>query len=348
MTPRELRIPDCSAYLLVPSIVFVILKKRQLYCYYPDEDCCYHNDCCDPSWCVKPTPVPTAAPTPSPSTGNGGGNILSGISCFSEKATVDVRGKGSVAMGYLRVGDFVLTGSDGTYEPIYAFGHSNPKTVVQFVQIHIRDSRILEVTGDHLIYVKDKSNPIRADSIRVGDVLVSSMGDNNTQAMAVTKIAQIQRRGIYAPLTTCGTLMVDGVKASVYASFQSNHPEFVQLGNGSSGFLSHHDYAHMGLSPLRLACQGIYPQFFSSIDNDGMPLYVKVAIDLNVWMLHQSTFLRALILLAIILVTGTCFFLENVVGTSVVPLVTVIVGATLSITMRKGNHIYPPPTKMKQ
>lgn len=107
--------------------------------------------------------------------------------CFSAVATVQVEGKGPVAMKDLQVGEKVLTASND-FEPVYAFGHRHLTHTAKFIQFNGG----LEITGAHLVFIEGKVNPVRADSVKVGDFL---------QGGEVKSIKTIQRSGLYTPLT---------------------------------------------------------------------------------------------------------------------------------------------------
>ena len=88
------------------------------------------------------------------------------------------------------------------YERVYAFGHLKEEADnVEFLKIHTfpfdRKKRPLEITGQHMVYLHNKRNPVRADKVKVGDIL---RGDHFT-GLTVTKITKVARREQYAPLT---------------------------------------------------------------------------------------------------------------------------------------------------
>merc|ERR1712176_74063 len=105
------------------------------------------------------------------------------------------------------VGDYVKIGNGEAYEQVYAFGHRVPERYTEFVQIHTTNtgSPPLEMTGEHLVFVDGKTNPVRADSIKVGDILLKAAEDKNA---VVEKIELVTRNGIYNPLTSSGTIQV--------------------------------------------------------------------------------------------------------------------------------------------
>merc|ERR1712157_264299 len=118
-----------------------------------------------------------------------------------------------------------------------------------FVQIHTNKGAPLEMTGEHLVFVDGKTNPVRADSIKVGDELQAE-GKN----AVVEKIEFVTRNGIYNPLTSSGTIQVNGITASNYVSFQKENNEFLELQGGIEIPMSHHDFAHYAIAPLRFYC----------------------------------------------------------------------------------------------
>ena len=95
------------------------------------------------------------------------------------------------------------------------------KTNGEFLKISTNSSSIL-LTGNHLIFrtsVADGAlKSVFADQIEEGDKLVSWKGSKMTEE-AVVAVEPAKERGIWAPLTTEGTLLVDGLLASCYASF---------------------------------------------------------------------------------------------------------------------------------
>merc|ERR1711897_101496 len=115
-------------------------------------------------------------------------------SCFSGDMEVVVQGKGPVPMEALQVGDYVKIGNGEAYEQVYAFGHRVPERYTEFVQIHTNKGAPLEMTGEHLVFVDGKTNPVRADSIEVWDVLKAE-----DKHAVVEKIEFVTRNGIYNP-----------------------------------------------------------------------------------------------------------------------------------------------------
>eukprot|EP00797_Seminavis_robusta_P003747 Sro123_g059410.2 (399) ;mRNA; f:10460-11656 len=238
------------------------------------------------------------------------------IPCFSSVATVQVLGKGTIPMADLQVGDHVWS-SKHKYEEVYAFGHYSREESGSFLQIQTKDPKgssshfaPLEVTGEHLVYVLDHKNPIRADSLSPGDAL----GQTEETARVVSKISQVKRRGLFNPLTPSGTLVVDGIDASSYISFQESK-EYVELQGGLPTMLSHHDFVHVALSPFRLLCTSSLVAahlICNSYNDHGLPFYVSFGITLIRWANEQCLLLQVLVLSLVFVLCGAFALVEQI------------------------------------
>merc|ERR1712176_1478428 len=134
----------------------------------------------------------TEFPSTSSDSSDGGG-----FACFSGNMEVFVQGKGATPMKALQVGEYVKIANDGEgYERVYGFAHRDPDKYAEFVQLHTSAGTTpLEMTGEHLVFVDGKTNPVRADSVQVGDHLKAE----NIDAV-VEKIKLVTRNGLYNPL----------------------------------------------------------------------------------------------------------------------------------------------------
>ena len=89
----------------------------------------------------------------------------------------------------------------------------------KFLKISTNSSSIV-LTGNHLIFRLSADvglESVFADQLEEGDRLVSWKGEET-----VVGVEAAREKGIWAPLTMEGTLLVDGLLASSYASF-SHH-----------------------------------------------------------------------------------------------------------------------------
>jgi len=187
-----------------------------------------------------------ASPTPAGGVGggvtdgSGGGEAEASPSesaepesaCFPSSATVEVAGRGAVAMGDLALGDRVRV-SASLWEPVVFFSHRDAAAVGSYVALTTASGRVLVATGGHLIYAADAAaaggwalKP--AAAVAVGDTLplapaAAAGGAANATAAAVAggtvvSVAPAAAVGLFNPHTPSGDLVVNGVRVSVYTT----------------------------------------------------------------------------------------------------------------------------------
>ena len=212
---------------------------------------------------------PNGAPSPSPP-----GTTVP-LACFSGQNTVVERTRGTIPMDQVRVGDWLWTGTTTTgvgrrgtddaytYSRVLSLAHSHPTQSAQFVQIYTNATTTttttkilppLEMTPDHLLFVNGTAQ--RAGTIRPGDQWTTSsmmMMMTDAVVVVVTRVATVQRRGIYAPITETGDFLVQGGMARV-SSYVDVHPHATATTTAwwwtDAQFLGHLFY-----SPLRIYCR---------------------------------------------------------------------------------------------
>ncbi|CAB9514818.1 Protein hedgehog [Seminavis robusta] len=246
------------------------------------------------------------------------GGFVPDVSCFSEVSTVQTP-HGTITMKNLQVGDRVLT-ANGAFEPVYAWGHKHATQKAEFLQFN----GDLEMTGAHLVFLEGKTNPVRADSVNVGDVL---------QGATVKSIKTVKRQGVYTPLTPSGTVVVNGIAASSYVSLQENAKEYVAM-QGGFAIISIHDFIHMAMSPFRMFTMGVSSSV--SYTEEGVPTFAAAGIDLAQWADNQNILVQAVLFVVFLAVTGTSMMLENTFGPSMAPLA-VAAGAGAYALMKRNN-----------
>lgn len=144
-------------------------------------------------------PPPTAAPTPAPPKFE---------LCFAETTMVQVRNKGEVPIGQVSIGDYVESSLDGHFSLVYSLAHYAPYAEAMYLKLQFSSgSAPLEISDYHMIGVKGRGM-VTAKNIRIGDVLY-----DNDMVVSVTKT---HSRGLYAPFTMSGQLVVNGKVASNY------------------------------------------------------------------------------------------------------------------------------------
>lgn len=168
--------------------------------------------------------------------------------CFPASATVQLDSGETRNMADLSVGERVLTvHDDGSlhYDDVIAFIHRQPQLMTSFSVITTADGYQLVATGDHLIFTSaDQSAsfaggapPTFVSHLQLGNdsVYVTAPGSKHLGVSLVTNVNMATGRGVFAPVTSSGTIVVDGVVASCYA------------------LVSSHRLAHFVMAPLRLS-----------------------------------------------------------------------------------------------
>ena len=144
--------------------------------------------------------------------------------CFASDMQVRVQSnKNAVVvtkhMKDLRVGDRVLVNSkQSRYEPMYDVGHYDHNLESAYLEL---DPSGLKLPKDHMVFIHGKRAPVSASSVNVGDVLVLTE-QQEEELEAVTSIRLMVQDGAYAPFTSSGTIVVNGVQVSTFISFQGS------------------------------------------------------------------------------------------------------------------------------
>jgi hypothetical protein len=157
--------------------------------------------------------------------------------CFPADASTVVQGRGRVTMADLRTNDDVLVQRDGVlaFEPVLAFLHAFKGDVEHVTVLHEKGT--FHASPGHLVLTGD-GGYTAVGTLRPGDAVYVADADGLKAAVSRVLSAQLTTRSdAYAPLTASGTIVVDGVVASTYAS-----PAKLNL---------KHSVAHAFLFPVR-------------------------------------------------------------------------------------------------
>lgn len=146
-------------------------------------------------------------------------------SCFPGDSLVE-SDRGPVALSSIQEGDLVL-GASG-FEPIVRWIHDSALRM-DYLNLQVEDQSI-RLSAQHMVFLADGRSK-QARHVDIGDLLVTVKGP-----ASVVKISYGTTQSFRAPLTRSGTVFVDGVLASNYAT----------AAPGVS-----HSVAHFGFLPLR-------------------------------------------------------------------------------------------------
>ncbi|GJD09470.1 Desert hedgehog protein [Galdieria sulphuraria] len=149
----------------------------------------------------------------STSSSSGGG---SGVSCFSGNSRVHLDSFHTKSMEQLQVGDIIL---DAKGKPTQVIGwlHRDEYQEANFAHVHFTNmSNTLIISGEHLVF--SSNGAIQSKTIVPGNTLLKT----NTGVITVQSVKWFTSKGVYAPLTSSGTLLVNGIACSCYAYFPSH------------------------------------------------------------------------------------------------------------------------------
>lgn len=127
----------------------------------------------------------------------------------------------------LAIGEKILSvDSSGqlVFSEVLLFLDYDPGQKREFLEITLLSGRSLQVTPTHLVVTGEvtSSRTVFAKELKIGDsLLVSDSNHHRLIEDVIVKVREVLRTGVYAPLTSTGTLIVNDVVASCYATVDS-------------------------------------------------------------------------------------------------------------------------------
>lgn len=180
--------------------------------------------------------------------------------CFAGDVMVNVQDHaGLVPMRLLKIGDWVQVDEEGSFEPIYSFGHHNQAQYAQFIEIAVATPITtetemaimppLKMSPEHMIWTFELGY-VPASSLEVGHTL---MDGTTGDTVPITSIRHgVKSLGVFAPFTPSGTIVVNNLVASTYVSMQKDTGRLL-LG-GFSTWIRWQWLVHSFESPRRIVC----------------------------------------------------------------------------------------------
>lgn len=148
--------------------------------------------------------------------------------CFSAESTVRTSA-GIRKLSELKIGESVLTYDSVTkrfvYSEVIMFLDWDPEQRREFLHLELASGRTLTVTPTHLLLTvsANVSRTLYAEQFKIGDNLLVRDSNGDLTEDAVVNVGAVLKIGVYAPLTTTGTIVVDDVVASCYAVVDSQN-----------------------------------------------------------------------------------------------------------------------------
>ncbi|KAH8343613.1 hypothetical protein KR059_000085 [Drosophila kikkawai] len=161
--------------------------------------------------------------------------------CFTPESTALLESGVQKPLGELSIGDRVLSmaaNGQPVFSEVILFMDRNLEQMQNFVQLHTDGGAVLTVTPAHLVSVWQPERQqlafVFADRVEEQNhVLVRDAATGELKPQRVIQVGSVRSKGVVAPLTREGTIVVNSVAASCYAVINSQ------------------SLAHWGLAPMR-------------------------------------------------------------------------------------------------
>ncbi|XP_037086957.1 desert hedgehog protein-like [Pollicipes pollicipes] len=157
--------------------------------------------------------------------------------CFPGDATVMKETGDVINMADLRVDDRVLAASRAgqlTFSPVVSWLDKRSNHTAQYLRLTTESGHQITLSSNHVLLVKNGDQLVSrfAGDVQHGDLVKAADSLQEEQWSPVVASEPTISTGAFVPLTATGTIVVNGVLASCYASFD-------------------HDWAHALTTPLR-------------------------------------------------------------------------------------------------
>lgn len=150
--------------------------------------------------------------------------------CFSGRSTVQMRDGSIKTISEVQIDEEVLVfdGIQTKFEPIYDFIHMERIGIYEFLRLfytvnhQTNFTSTIELSSNHLIFIYNQTNPVFASEIDIGSKL-QVIEDGELVSGEIVRIEKVKSQGFYAPLTPSGTIVINNVVSSNYASVQNHY-----------------------------------------------------------------------------------------------------------------------------
>mmetsp|Transcript_36651 Transcript_36651/g.98198 ORF Transcript_36651/g.98198 Transcript_36651/m.98198 type:complete len:294 (-) Transcript_36651:106-987(-) len=209
-----------------------------------------------------------------------------GAGCFPGRASVYVKGRGPVPVSELSQGDSLLCGDVGAGQLLFSpfLGHmhmevSNPASFVS-VKAGATDGAPLLLSPEHLVFAASSEDAllvaVPAAALAEGQwILRVDPLCGSFRRVQVSEVGEVSDKGFYAPLTQCGTVVVEGALCSCYAdALPATLPAWLR------SLATTHQAMHRAVLPLRVASLlGAAPQK-GTVAREGIHPYCRMLMAL--------------------------------------------------------------------
>lgn len=140
--------------------------------------------------------------------------------CFPLSATVRATDGAVVKMSELYAGRHIHVSEAGESSPVFLFSHRTTQGSFEFVRLATQSGHAIKLSAGHYVYANGRLTA--AAAVQVGDMLRTVTGPSKVAAVDI-----VRERGLVAPHTMHGDIVVDGIVASSYTT--AVHPRLAQM-----------------------------------------------------------------------------------------------------------------------
>jgi hypothetical protein len=156
-----------------------------------------------------------------------------------------------------------------------------------------------------MVFVVDKHSGKSAAS----PASMVSVGDTLTNGKTVTSIRHVTRKGVYAPYTPSGTIVLTnhGVVASTYISFQGSH--VLKFGDAMETHFTYQWIAHAFQAPHRMWSHWLGGK---ELKTNGISPWAERPLQVGLWFLNQHPAVMGLLAVPLVFYLVTMSTIETV------------------------------------
>lgn len=111
------------------------------------------------------------------------------------------------------------------FSEVILFLDYNPLEKRKFLKLFLASGRTFTITSNHLLLAGSLkyTRIVYAEEVKIGDSLLISKSNNTIVEDEILEIKTVVKIGVYAPLTQVGTIVVNDMIASCYATIDSQY-----------------------------------------------------------------------------------------------------------------------------
>jgi len=168
--------------------------------------------------------------------------------------TVETQNRGVIGVTDVQQGDMLkawsVAESREIFSPFTGYSHFDADAFASYIELITASEKRLKMTTTHLmakLNADDQTEFVHASQIQVGDRILTSGG----QIENVARLDESVEKGVYAPLTVEGTVIVNNMVASCYANYNSHqvahlvHPVLLSFANAINSVLGYKNIDEM-------------------------------------------------------------------------------------------------------